>query len=95
LYILALAGKSQVSAMNYYKQNTNLLATDSRYLLSAAFALAGDKAAFKQLLPISFGSEVPDKQTGGSFNSPIRDEAIALNALLEVDKNNPQTMVMV
>ena len=36
LYVLALAGRAQVSAMNYYKANAQLLALDSRYLLSAA-----------------------------------------------------------
>ena len=36
-----------------------MLALDSKYLLSAAFAIAGDKAKFKeQALPTSFSGEV-------------------------------------
>jgi uncharacterized protein YfaS (alpha-2-macroglobulin family) len=94
LYILALAGKPNVSAMNYYKANSMLLALDCKYLLSVAYAVAGDKAKFKELLPSSFSGEVSVAQTGGSFYSDIRDEAISLNALLDADPSNPQIPVM-
>lgn len=94
LYVLALAGKPQVSMMNYYKQNEQLLALDSRFLLSAAYALAGDRARFNELLPGSFAGEAAVKETGGSMASEIRDEAIALNALLEVQPDHPQVGIM-
>lgn len=94
LYVLALAGKAPVSTMNYYKQNPDLLALDSKYLLSAAFAVAGDKAKYRELLPGSFSGEVAVKETGGSFYSDLRDEAIALNAVLEVDPGNAQVGTM-
>jgi uncharacterized protein YfaS (alpha-2-macroglobulin family) len=94
LYVLALAGKQQAATMNYYKQNSQLLSLDSRYLLSAAFALAGDRAKYNQLLPGSFSGEVAKRETGGSFGSDLRDEAIALNAVLEVDATNPQIGTM-
>ncbi len=95
-YALALAGKSDVSLMNYYKSKTDLLSLDSKYLLSAAYAMSGDKAKAKEILPSVFSGEVSDKQFGGSFYSPIRDEAIALNALLSIDPKNNQigTMAM-
>jgi alpha-2-macroglobulin len=94
LYVLAMVGKNQNATMNYYKQNSNLLAMDSKYLLSAAYALAGDKMKFKELLPTSFNGEISAYETGGSFSSPVRDEAIALNALLQVDPNNAQITTM-
>ncbi len=94
LYVLALAGKPNVPAMNYYKANPQLLSLDAKYLLSVAFAIAGDKTKFRELLPGSFSGEVSVAQTGGSFYSDIRDEAIALNALIDVDPNNPQIPVM-
>jgi alpha-2-macroglobulin len=94
LYVLALAGRSQVSSMNYYKSNQDVLALDGKYLLSAAYALSGDKKSFIAMLPGSFSGEESVQQTGGSFYSPLRDEAIALNALLEVDPGNPQVPVM-
>ena len=94
LYVLALAGKPNVSAMNYYKANGMLLSLDCKYLLSVAYAVAGDKAKFKELLPSSFAGEVSVAQTGGSYYSDIRDESIALNALLDADPSNTQIPVM-
>ncbi|HEX2606845.1 MAG TPA: alpha-2-macroglobulin family protein, partial [Flavisolibacter sp.] len=90
LYVLSLAGRSQVSAMNYYKANTQLLALDSKYLLSAAYAVSGDKRSFANLLPGSFSGEESVKQDGGSYYSALRDEAISLNALIDIDPGNAQ-----
>jgi len=57
LYVLALAGRSNIPAMNYYKSNTTILALDSKYLLAAAYATAGDKKSFNAMLPTSFSGE--------------------------------------
>ena len=51
LYVLALAGKPQVSSMNYYKANPALLSLDAKYLLSAAYAVAGDKRSSRKCCP--------------------------------------------
>ena len=94
LYVLALAARPNISVMNYYKANIALLALDSHYLLSAAYAVAGDKTKFRELLPASFSGEVSVAQTGGSFYSDIRDESIALNVLIDADAANAQIPVM-
>ena len=94
LYVLALAGKTNVPAMNYYKSNPSSLALDSRYLLSAAYATAGDRRSFTSLLPSSFTGEESVAQTGGSYYSDVRDEAIALNALIDADPGNAQVPTM-
>lgn len=94
LYVLSLASLPNMSAMNYYKANISVLSLDSRYLLSAAYASAGDKRKFAESLPGSFTREVSVPQTGGSFYSPIRDEAIALNALIDMDPSNKQIPIM-
>ena len=94
LFVLALAGKPEIGTMNYYKQNTANLALDSRYLLSAAYAIAGDRSKFNELLPKSFTGEIAVKENGGSFASDVRDEAIALYAIMEVDPGNTQAGVM-
>ena len=94
LYVLALAGRSNVPSMNYYKSHPEILALDSKYLLSATYALSGDKRSFASMLPSSFSGEESVPQTGGSYYSDIRDEAIALNALLSVDPGNAQVPVM-
>lgn len=94
LYVLAVAGKPQISTMNYYKENPDMLALDSKYLLSAAYAIAGDKAKFREMLPTSFSGEISLRECGGSFYSEIRDEGVALNAIIEADPQNPQIGVM-
>lgn len=94
LYVLALTGKAQLSSMNYYKANLSELSLDARYLLASAYALAGNNAAYQQILPKTFSGEVAVAATGGSFYSYLRDEAIALNTLLEVDPANSQVNEM-
>ncbi|HZH36052.1 MAG TPA: alpha-2-macroglobulin family protein, partial [Flavisolibacter sp.] len=94
LYVLALANRPQVSTMNYYKAAASTLALDSRYLLSAAYAVGGDKRSFNAILPAAFAGEESVQQTGGSYYSALRDEAIALNALIDVDPGNAQVPVM-
>lgn len=95
LYVLALAGRANVPAMNYYKANPSILALDSRYLLAATYATAGDKRSFAAILPAAFAGEESVPQTGGSYYSDVRDEAIALNALIDADPGNAQIGVMV
>ena len=94
LYVLALARNADVPTMNYYKASRNLLALDSKYLLATAYRMLGDNASYKALLPGSFSGEQSIQALGGSFYSYIRDEAIALNALLEHDPQNLQIPVM-
>jgi len=94
LYVLSLAGRPQGSVMNFYKAKPEMLALDSKYLLSAAYAAAGDRRSFQAMLPSSFSGEASEQETGGSFYSFLRDEAIALNALVDVDPGNAQVPVM-
>lgn len=94
LYVLALGNRAQISVMNYYKANATLLSLDSRYMLAAAYALIGDKKSFNAMLPGAFSGEISVAQSGGSFYSDVRDEAIALNTLVDVDPGNAQIPVM-
>ena len=90
MYILASAGKQDVSTMNYYKANKQLLAIDSRYLLASTYKLLGDKESYENVLPSSFSGEKSEQSLGGNFYSYIRDQAISLNVLIEQDPKNPQ-----
>jgi alpha-2-macroglobulin len=94
LYVLALAGQPNISVMNYYKANPSMLSLSCRYLLSAAYALAGDRRSFQQFLPASFSGEEANTMTGGSFASDIRDESLALDVLVDADPDNAQIPVM-
>jgi uncharacterized protein YfaS (alpha-2-macroglobulin family) len=94
LYVLALNGDAKISTMNYYKSHPDLLSLDSKYLLAVSYYLSGDKAKYKQVLPPEFKGEESTPVFGGSFHSPVRDEAIALSALIEVEPDNQQIGMM-
>jgi len=90
LYVLALARQPQQSLMNFYKGNTAMLSLDSKYLLAAAYAISGQPDMARQVLPPAFSGEQSEHEFGGSFGSYTRDRAIALNALLDINPDNPQ-----
>lgn len=95
LYVLAIAGKPNRSAMNYYKgialgQNSRSLTSDSRYLLASTFFRIGDTRSFSTLLPKHFIDNTTGRQTGGSYASPLRNLALVLDALVDTDRDNLQ-----
>ncbi|MFN3405491.1 MAG: alpha-2-macroglobulin family protein [Cytophagaceae bacterium] len=94
LYVLAAAGKQDLSIMNYYKSNLHLLSVDSKYMLAATYLSLGDKATFTSMLPGGFGDEKSRNSFSGSFYSYVRDMGISLNALIENDPDNPQIPVL-
>jgi alpha-2-macroglobulin len=94
LYVMALNGDASNSTMNYYKSNLDLLSLDSKYLLAASYFISGDKNKYKQVLPAEFSGEESNPVFGGSFHSPVRDQALALNALLQVEPENQQIAIM-
>ncbi|GAB3733341.1 alpha-2-macroglobulin family protein [Spirosoma lituiforme] len=94
LYALAVAGKPNRSAMNYYKQNLASLTTDSRYLLASSFFRIGDTRSYAALLPKQFSDNTTGRQTGGSYASPLRNLALTLDALVDTDRDNSQIPVL-
>ena len=95
LYVLTLAGRQNIPLMNYYRSRFNELNTESQYLLAAAFMQAGDRLAYRQLLPSKVGTELPVNTFGGCFDSYIRERALILYALIDTDPDNPQIGIMV
>ncbi|MGI4883653.1 MAG: alpha-2-macroglobulin family protein [Janthinobacterium lividum] len=95
LYVLALAGRQDAVALNYYRANRAALAEDSKFLLACTQGILGNQRQFRELLPTKFGGETAaNRALDGSFYSPIRDEGVVLNALLATDPNNPQTLTL-
>ncbi|MDB5274376.1 MAG: hypothetical protein JWO58_2743 [Chitinophagaceae bacterium] len=94
MYVLALAGHQEVSTMNYYKSNLNLLAVDSKYLLACTYLLLGDNGSFRTLLPSGLDNERSVNSFSGNFYSYIRDMGISLNILIDTDPNNVQIGVL-
>ncbi|MBL0342159.1 MAG: hypothetical protein IPP71_15325 [Bacteroidetes bacterium] len=95
LYLMSLYSKADIATMNFYRSRTNEMAMDSRYLLAASYMACGDRKAYDDLLPGIFAGEQSKPSTGGNFYSYVRDEALALNALLETDPTNSQIGSMV
>jgi uncharacterized protein YfaS (alpha-2-macroglobulin family) len=95
LYVLALSGSPNRSAMNYCKMSQGKLHNASKYMLAGAYALSGDMKSFKELLPKTYARENDLIWSWNSFASPIRDKALVLNALIEADINQPQVLEMV
>ena len=90
LYLLALYGKADVSSMNYFKSDLEKVNLTSRYMLACTYLAIGDRKSYDELLPKAFEGEFPSTYFGGSFCSYLRDMALSLNVLLEVDPENPQ-----
>jgi uncharacterized protein YfaS (alpha-2-macroglobulin family) len=90
LYVLALYGVPDFAQMNYYKANPSLLLYDSKYILAAAFALAGDRKSYEHEIPKTGDFGEYERLTGLDYSSPIRNRAIVLSALVEVDPTNPK-----
>ncbi|TPG72371.1 alpha-2-macroglobulin family protein [Hymenobacter nivis] len=95
LYVLALAGRQDAVALNYYRANRATLAEDSKFLLACTQGVLGNQRQFRELLPTKFGGETAaGRALDGSFYSPIRDEGLVLNALLATDPHNPQVTAL-
>lgn len=95
LYVLALADRADLSLMNYYRARPHLLTTDSRYLLAGSFGQENDWNGFNELLPEAFVAEVPERESGSSFDSPVRANAIMLSVLADVDPDNKQIPTLI
>lgn len=94
MFVLALAGKYDQAALNYYKAKNEMLTPDSKYMLAATFYLAGNANSFRQMLPDGWANVRSQRAFGGSFYSDVRDQAIALYVMLEADPDNQQVGIM-
>lgn len=96
VYVLALAGEPQKSSMNYLMENgADKMSLDSRLFLAGAFALSGDLSSAYRLLPVAISPIESKWETGGSFSSSIRSNAIVLNILNDVSPDHPSIPVLV
>lgn len=95
LYVLALAGKADKGNMRYMLNHPEELSIDAKYLLACTFTLTNDVESARQLLPAAFEGERSVPTFGGSFNSYLRDLALATNALIEANPDHEQLPNMV
>lgn len=87
LYTLALAGTPDLASMNRLRQNS-ALDTGSRFRLSAAYALSGQKSAAADLianLNYDYKSDANDYFT---YGAEIRNQAMALETYILIGQND-------
>jgi uncharacterized protein YfaS (alpha-2-macroglobulin family) len=87
-FVLALENRPDNSMMNYLKSNPGLLNSESKFMLYAALLYSGDNRKANGLL--QNGASVSDRsrELSGSFYSPLREQALSLEVLLETDPEN-------
>lgn len=85
LYVLALAGNSDLAAMNRLREGKaeNLPA---QWLLAASYALSGQESIARQLVNNLAADIAPYRETGGSFGSDTRDAALILQCMVALDR---------
>lgn len=96
LYVLSRDGKPDLSTMDFIRdRHMGELTVESRALLGGAYAAAGNAAALEELLKGLNDVEEVTRETGGNFNSTIRNRAILLLAILDVNPDDPRVPALV
>jgi len=84
LYTLALAKQADMGAMNRLIETANI-SLQARWRLAAAYAVAGKAEAARQLIENSVISiAMPSNGLGDTWWSQLRDQAMILDALVEI-----------
>lgn len=84
LYTLALSGEPESGAMNRLKESKDL-SLQASWMLASAYAVSGKKTVSAEIisgLQTNF-TEIEEDRT---FSSPVRDKAIAMEALVLTDE---------
>jgi uncharacterized protein YfaS (alpha-2-macroglobulin family) len=96
LWILARAGRPDTGTMDYLRtKQTDKMRVESRSMLAAAYAAAGNPRAVQDLLANLGEVEQIERQTGGLVASTIRNRALVLLALLDAAPNHPRVPALV
>jgi hypothetical protein len=85
LYTLALAGDVAMSAMNRMRELTDL-SVQAKWMLANAYAQAGHADVANALIANTATSISDYRESGGTFGSSIRDEAIILETLSKLGR---------
>ncbi|WP_316741971.1 alpha-2-macroglobulin family protein [Pedobacter antarcticus] len=93
LYVLALARKPEMAAMNRLRAFEYLSAT-AKWRLAAAYQLAGQASAANALIKGLNIDIQPYQQLGGTYGSAIRDEAMILETLTLMGQKGRATQLL-
>ena len=96
IMVLAKAGKVNNRMLNYLRDlNPNDLPSFTRYQMAIALAISGDRDLARSLVPTEIHPETFAPETGGTFSSGVRTNAILLDLLMELDPSSPSAATIV
>lgn len=81
LYVLALSGAPELSAMNRMREMTNVSAT-AKWMLAAAYAKVSQPEAAKKLIESLPTAIKQYRELGYSYGSDVRDKALIIETLV-------------
>ncbi|HEX4960239.1 MAG TPA: alpha-2-macroglobulin [Thermoanaerobaculia bacterium] len=91
LYVLARAGKADLGTMDFIRQkHLQELSSNSKAMLAAAYASVGNPKATSALVAMVGEVQEMKRQTGGNFDSAIRNRSLLLLALLDAAPKDPR-----
>ncbi len=93
LYTLALAKSPELGAMNRLRERTNL-APETKWCLAAAYQLAGQPEAARELVRETSTTVTKYTEMGYTYGSETRDRAIILEALSQMGDITKATPIM-
>ncbi len=97
MFVLAMMDKPERGAMNViFDRKKDKLTPESRALLAGAYAMSGDMATARELLPQkAYPESDQNRQNGYSFYSQTRSDAINLHVLAHFQPDSPVIPVLV
>ncbi|WP_316767041.1 alpha-2-macroglobulin family protein [Pedobacter frigiditerrae] len=93
LYVLALAKKPEMAAMNRLRA-FEYLSVASKWRLAAAYQLAGQAAAANGLIRGLAQTVKPYNQLSGTYGSDLRDEAMIMETLTLMGQKNQAAQLL-
>ncbi|TKC10081.1 hypothetical protein FA048_07690 [Pedobacter polaris] len=93
LYVLALAKKPEMAAMNRLRA-FEYLSVASKWRLAAAYQLAGQAAAANALIRGLAQTVKPYNQLSGTYGSDLRDEAMIMETLTLMGQKNQAAQLL-
>ena len=89
LYLLSLAGQPDIPSMNSCFSSLNKLDYYTTQWLALAYGAMGDKKKFNTLMGRATTAPLDFMQYGHYYRSDLRDKALILNALCDIDLQHP------
>jgi len=95
VYVLAKGGRIKASWIRRLQERIQELPNYSKFHIAGALALMGDRKTAEDILAKGMDDKPVDPETGGSLNSYVREQALALVMYLDISPNSPFVSVIV